>query len=192
MLMSHALDVDITKDLGKYLGALMIHQRISKHSFSFILDKIRKKLSDWKAKTLSFVGRVTLDQASLLNIPGYVLQSYLIPVFVCDEAEKICRDFIWSSTTDKKKSHLVAWEKLCYPKDDGGLGFHNLKVLNEAHMMKLAWNMISQPNKLWGKIMSAKYSCGIYFIPRFCKKANSSTTWRAIVNAWEDVKPNLI
>lgn len=38
----------------------MIHQRISKHSFKFILDKMKKKLAGWEANSLSFAGRVTL------------------------------------------------------------------------------------------------------------------------------------
>lgn len=59
-------------------------------------------------------------------------------------------------------------------------------------MVKLAWNMISQPNKLRVKIMRAKYSCGVYSIPKFCLKARTLSTWKAIVNAWEEVKPNLL
>lgn len=59
-------------------------------------------------------------------------------------------------------------------------------------MMKLAWSMISHPDKLWVKIMKAKYSCGIYTIPTFCHNSRSSTTWRAIAKAWDEVKPNLI
>lgn len=73
--LSQALGVNITNDLGKYLGVPMLHQRVSKHPFSFILDKLKKKLSGWKASTLSFAGRGTLSQASLTNIPGYIFQS---------------------------------------------------------------------------------------------------------------------
>lgn len=62
--LSYALGGNITKDLGKYLGASMLHQRISKHSFTFMLDKMRKKLFGRKANTLSFAGRVILAQAS--------------------------------------------------------------------------------------------------------------------------------
>lgn len=111
---------------------------------------------------------------------------------MCEEAEKICRNFIWGSTADQRKCHLVSWEKLCCLKADGGLGFRNLKVLIKAHMMKLAWSMISQTHKLWVRIMRAKHSCGIYTVPKFCYKTNYSSTWKTIVKAWEEVKPNLI
>lgn len=130
--LSQALGINITKDLGKYLGTPMLHQRTSKHSFSYLLDRMKKKLTGWKAKTLSFAGRVTLAQASLVNIPGYVFQSTLIPASVCEDAEKICRDFIWGSSADSRKCHLVAWDKLCKPKAEGGLGIPKLENVKQG------------------------------------------------------------
>jgi hypothetical protein len=189
--LSHALGVHVTQDLGMYLGAPMIHQRISKQSFAYLLDKMRKKLSGWKAKTLSFAGRVTLAQTSLVNIPGYVLQCTPIPVSVCEDVEQICRNFIWGTTAEARKTHLIAWDKLCHPKSEGGLGFRNLKMLNKAHMMKLSWQILTQPSKLWVKILKAKYKCGMNIIPNFKHASNSSPLWRAIVNAWDDVKGNI-
>ncbi|GAU38761.1 hypothetical protein TSUD_64920 [Trifolium subterraneum] len=148
-------------------------------------------LSGWKAKTLSFAGRVTLAQTSLVHIPGYVLQSIPIPVSVCQEVEQICRNFIWGTTTEARKVHLIAWDKLCHPKSEGGLRFRNLKMLNKAHMMKLSWQILTQPSKLWVKILKAKYNCGMNIIPNFKHTSNSSPLWRAIVNAWDVVKGNI-
>lgn len=65
-------------------------------------------------------------------------------------------------------------------------------MLNKAHMMKLAWNILTDPNKLWVKVMKAKYSCGMHTIPKFNFRANSSCTWKAIVQAWDLVKENII
>lgn len=78
--LSQELGIQITSDLGVYLGAPMIHQRASAQSYKFVLDRMRKKLSGWKATSLSFAGRITLAQSSLANIHGYVLQSAPIPV----------------------------------------------------------------------------------------------------------------
>lgn len=38
-LLSNALGVQVTKDLGFYLGAPMLHHHISKNSYSFILTR---------------------------------------------------------------------------------------------------------------------------------------------------------
>lgn len=49
--MSRALGIQITEDLGRYLGAPLIHQCVSASSYKFVLDKMRKKLSGWKAQS---------------------------------------------------------------------------------------------------------------------------------------------
>lgn len=143
--LSQELGIQATNDLGVYLGAPMIHQRTSALSYKFVLDKMRKKLSGWKAHSLSFAGRITLAQSTLCNIPGYILQTAPIPAAVCDEAEKLCRDFIWGTTANSRKCHLIGWDIICKPKEEGGLGFRNLMVLNKAYMLKLGWQLLSQP-----------------------------------------------
>lgn len=152
---------------------------------------MRKKLSGWKTHSLSFSGRITLAQASLYNIPGYILQSAPIPAAVCEEAEKLCRDFIWGTTANTRKCHLIGWDQICTPKVEGGLGFRNLKVLNKAYMLKLGWRLLTQPNKLWVRIMKAKYGCGPHAMPKVIHYNNSSRTWRGIVNGWPLVHANL-
>lgn len=109
---------------------------------------MKKKMSGWKASSLSFAGRVTLAQAFLSTIPGYVMQTCAIPVMVCDEAEKLCKNFIWGSTAHRK-FHLIYWSQIYLPKEEGGLGYRNLKVLNKTYMMKLAWSLVADPKKLW-------------------------------------------
>lgn len=68
--LSNDLGIVITSDLGKYLMAPMLHQRISKNSYSFLLDRMRKNISRWKAMSLSFAGWIILAQSSLMSIPG--------------------------------------------------------------------------------------------------------------------------
>lgn len=125
---------------------------------------MRRKLAGWKANSLSFAGRVTLAQASLSSIPGYILQATHIPISVCKAAEKICRDFIWGTTADKRKCHLVGWDKICRAKSEGGLGFCSLRILNDTNIMKLAWGIMAHPTKLWVQIKKTKYHCGAHAI----------------------------
>lgn len=63
----------MTDDLGKYLGVPILHKRVNCRSFQFILNKVDQRLSTWKAKTLSFVGRITLTQSVLQALPTYVM-----------------------------------------------------------------------------------------------------------------------
>lgn len=92
--LSNSLGIAKTNDLGRYLGVPLLHHRASKSTYSFILEKMRGKLSSWKSASLSFAGRVTLAQSSLASILGYAMQTTPLPISVIDEAERICRDFI--------------------------------------------------------------------------------------------------
>lgn len=88
------LGFQVTDDLGKYLGVPIIHDRVSRRSFQFIMEKVDKRLSNWKANTLSFAGRLTLTKTIIQALPTYVMQSALIPKHLCDEIDKRCRRFL--------------------------------------------------------------------------------------------------
>lgn len=77
-------------DLGHYLRVSLLHQRIIKGALSFLVDRVRRKLSSWEAKKLSFAGRVTLAQSVLLSIPSYLMQSLMVSKGVYDEIEGWC------------------------------------------------------------------------------------------------------
>ncbi|KAA3488944.1 Retrovirus-related Pol polyprotein LINE-1 [Gossypium australe] len=78
-------------NLGSYLGVPLLHDRITKSTLDFVIEKVRCKLQNWDARKLSFAGRVTLAQSVLLAIPSYFIQSLVIPKGVCDEIERIAR-----------------------------------------------------------------------------------------------------
>ena len=80
------------------------------------------KLVGWKAKFLSFVGRTVLVKPVMSAIPNYVMQGEALPIHLCEKLDKIYRDFLWGSTREKKKLHLVGWSKIIKPEEEGGLG----------------------------------------------------------------------
>lgn len=85
----------MTNDLGKYLGVPILHERVNRRSFRFILDKVDQRLSNWKAKTLSFTRRLTLTKLVVQALPTYVMQSAALPKYICEEIDKKCRNFLW-------------------------------------------------------------------------------------------------
>lgn len=86
---SQVFGFHIVINLGTYLGVPLLHERITKITLRFIVDKVRQKLQNWEARKLSIAGRVTLVQLVLLTIPNYFMQSMLIPKGICDEIEQI-------------------------------------------------------------------------------------------------------
>ncbi|KAG8652848.1 hypothetical protein MANES_06G141650v8 [Manihot esculenta] len=110
------------------------------------------KLNTWEASKLSLAGRVTLAQLALATI-----QTVLLPSFVCEEIDKMCRQFIWGSTSTERKVNLVPWEHVIHPKDMGGLGFRSAKIMNTSFLLKLAWTLQTDMQVLWAKVVKVKY-----------------------------------
>ena len=94
-----------TPFLGKYLGFPLKQLGSSSQDFNFILDRVKQKLTGWKANLLSLAGRTILIKASLAATPSYVMQfSYLLGR-VLDGLDRINRNFLWGSTDTTKKIH---------------------------------------------------------------------------------------
>lgn len=143
----------MTEDLGKYLGVPILHEKVNRRSFQFILDKVDQRLSTWKVKSLSFAGRVTLTKAVIQALPSYVMQFAHIPRFICDEIDKRCRRFVWGESGSERKMHHIKWEKLCRPKSWGGLGLRPARQINKVSMMKVGWHLTTRKDDLWVRVM---------------------------------------
>ncbi|CAN1175298.1 Putative ribonuclease H protein At1g65750 [Linum perenne] len=152
-----ALEIPLTLDLGKYLGVPVLHERTSTRTYQGVIDRIEQKLTGWKAKTLSLAGRVTLAQAVLSAIPAYVMQTAVLPVATCEAIDRKIKNFVWGSSDEARKVHLVAWETVCTPKEEGELGLKSARFLNRAYMNKLAFKFLQEPEKLWVKVLQSKY-----------------------------------
>ena len=148
----------VTNDLGIYLGAPIIHGRLKRSQFNFVIEKVQRKLVGWKAHSLSFAGRATLVQTVSSTVPNYNMQTVMIPKSVCNRLDKINRDFLWGDTIDKKRVHLVKWSKVCRPKKYGGLGIRDCSTNNRAMIAKVGWNLCSGKKSLWGTILKEKYN----------------------------------
>jgi hypothetical protein len=59
----------------------------------------------------------------------------------------------------------VAWEDICKPKDQGGLGVVNTKLMNVALMTKWIWRMLTEDDSklLWLQLLKAKYHVEQFF-----------------------------
>ncbi|KAA3477635.1 reverse transcriptase [Gossypium australe] len=87
--------VTYVEDLVDYLGMPLFYTRVTIGTFTFVVDKVRKKLSGWEAKKLSLVGHLTLVRAILLVIRNYFMNTICIPISVCREIEQIAQNFSW-------------------------------------------------------------------------------------------------
>nr|GEX35131.1 hypothetical protein [Tanacetum cinerariifolium] len=97
----------------RYLGHPLISSRLCKHHCSNLLDKIKKRLFNWKNKSLSFAGRLLLIKSVVSSIQVYWASTFILPKAVNAEIEKLMRRFLWSHGDlckgHAKDSLLVKW-----------------------------------------------------------------------------------
>ena len=115
------------------------------------------KLADWQANLLSLAGRRILIQTSSTAIADYVMQGALLPSRVCQELDRAHRNFLWGSTPEKRKMHMVNWDKVTLPTDHGGLGIHASRPRNLSLLAKLNWEITNNDHSPGVRVLRAKY-----------------------------------
>lgn len=68
------------------------------------------------------------------------MQSAKIPKTICEDIDKKARRFIWGGDEDTKRVHLLSWDTLQKPKEQGGIGLRSAKQANVAFLAKLGWH----------------------------------------------------
>lgn len=170
-----------TKELGKYLGMPVLQKRINEETFGEVIEKVSSKLAGWKKKFLSLAGRITLTKFVLSSIPVHTMSTIALPTSTLDQIDKIARYFIWGSSEGNRKQHLVAWESVCKPKREGGLGVRSAKEMNLALLAKLGWRLLNSQDGLWVKILRNKFRVGDLYDPSWLiVQGVWSPTWRSL------------
>ncbi|KAF6172084.1 hypothetical protein GIB67_029502 [Kingdonia uniflora] len=116
-----------------------------------------EKVLQWPWWTRLKRERLLRQEACYLNsLSIYNMGIYKWIASVIREGEKAIKNFLWSESTDKKKSCTVGWEKVCLPLKDGGAGIRRLKEINLSLLMKLAWHFLNFDDH-WIIFMRAKF-----------------------------------
>ncbi|CAN1145175.1 Uncharacterized mitochondrial protein AtMg00310 [Linum perenne] len=71
--------------------------------------------------------------------------------------DAVIAKFWWSGYVNKKSIHWCSKDRLTSEKGKGGLGFRSFKEFNLAHLAKLYWRIIQQPEALWVRVLKALY-----------------------------------
>lgn len=151
------LGIQATSCLEKYLGFPLRHKGVGHNQYNFVVERMIPKLSGWKTKLLSFAGRSMLVKSVMEAIPSYVMQGVALPMHICEKIDKVNRDFLWGSTKDKRKLHLVDWGKIVKSKEEGGLGLQTARAKNISLLAKLNWRLYQEKETLWAKVLLNKY-----------------------------------
>ncbi|KAM0865794.1 hypothetical protein ACQ4PT_043026 [Festuca glaucescens] len=67
--------------------------------------------------------------------------------------DKLRRSFLWAGHSEANGGNcMVAWHLVCMPRDLGGLGLHNLRLLNTALCAKWVWISKTDSEKPWANM----------------------------------------
>jgi len=138
-----------------YIGVPIFKGRPKSIYLQPITDKIKAKLSAWKASLLFIAGRVQLVKSVIFSMLTHSMSIYSWHVSLLKDIEKWIKNFIWSWDTSKRKLVTIAWKKICKPYSKGGLGLRSLISLNEAFNLKLCFDLM-QSNEDWAKIVKGR------------------------------------
>jgi hypothetical protein len=116
---------------------------------------------------------------------------FKFPMGLIDDLEQIIRNFRWGVEQNKRKMHWLSWDKLTMPKSQGGIGFRDLRVFNQALLARQAWRLLHFPNSLCARLLKARYyPSGNLIDTAFIQ--NQSQTWKGIVHGLELLKKGIV
>jgi hypothetical protein len=95
-----------------YLGVPIFKGKPKYVHFQPLTDKVKMKLSAWKASLLSIAGRVQLVKSVVQSMLLHCLTIYSWPIKLLKDLEKWMRNFIWSGEINKRKLVTVSWHKV--------------------------------------------------------------------------------
>ncbi|CAL1353594.1 unnamed protein product [Linum trigynum] len=186
--LANRVGIPLTVDLGRYLGVMAIHDRVTKTIYQDLFLRIQRKLAPWKAKHLSLASRITIVKSISASIPIYPMQTELLPMSTCKTLDRMNRSFIWEDTDDRRRLHLVGWPQLLLHKNDGGLGIRPTRNVNLAMLAKGGWRLLQEKDTLWVQLARSKYGKGRDNLDILRNSQGSSFTWKSFAKAASLVK----
>ncbi|XP_026399691.1 uncharacterized protein LOC113295576 [Papaver somniferum] len=121
------LKLDITQAFDTvrwYLGVQIMPGAVKYRHISNVIDKIKKQLSVWKGKMLSFQDRVVLINSVISSYAIHNMAIYKWPRKFIQQVERAIRNFLWSGDDDTARKFVVGYDKICCPVKEGGLGIN--------------------------------------------------------------------
>jgi len=144
-----------------YLGLPMGTTKPKMDDLVPMMDRVERCLSACST-WLSYLGRLEMINSAITPITTYAMCTIKLPIGVIENIDRARKQCLWrGSDTEKKGGNLVAWPVVQQPKDKGGLGILNLRLQNDALLLKQLhkfYNKIGIPwiNLIWSKYYHSK------------------------------------
>lgn len=165
--------------------------KASEGTFHYVVYHIRNFIHGWGSQLLSCAGREVPIKANAQAVPTYPMSCFKLPAPTCKQIKNYISNYWWGSSIDNHKIHWQRWSKLTRPKCDGGLGFRDLALFNQAMLGKQGWRLMVIPESLCARVLKGKYCPNCTFLNAMRRK-KSSKTWRSILHGCQALRKGLI
>ena len=170
----------VIKPHKSYLDLPSLVGRSKSNTFAHLKQRVENKLLSWKEKLLTSAGKKILIKAVTRVVPSYTMSYFLLPNKLCNDFQRMIRQFWWGQANTKKKLAWLIWEKLCMPKVRRGLGFLELKLFNLALLVKQGGRLQTNTSSLFCQVFRAKYFPHGNFVEADMGR-NPSYAWRSLM-----------
>ena len=109
-------------------------------------------------------GREILIKDVAQATPMYTMNCFKLSDSLCNELNSLIINLWWDQREKKRKLAWLAWEKMCMPKSEGGMGFKDLKAFNLAFLAKQGWRLTQNTKSLAHRVLKARYFLNSNFL----------------------------
>jgi hypothetical protein len=127
---SEALNIQKEGFEDKYLGLPTPDDRMHMGKFQKLQEQLAKRILLWG--DMSQGGKEVMIKVIAQSLASYIMGVFKPPFFVCDDLMKLVHDFWWGSSVGTRKTHWIGWSKLRRSKLQGGMGFRDMHISNQA------------------------------------------------------------
>ena len=185
-----------TQEPITYLGVTltMNESEFNLLNWSVKIDKIRRIITLWKMRQLTYYGKIMIIKMLLISQLNYLATCYQIPDKYLKELNKIIYSFLWNSKKEKVKRVVVINSVL-----QGGLGMVDTesrmkslvlswlpKMLNDC---KKPWKYICEfwLNKLGGLPLCMHFNCSAGDMISLCKERILPPFYIYLLSTWAEI-----
>jgi hypothetical protein len=115
-----------------------------------LIAKADRYLAGWKATLLSTARRIVLINSVLDGLPTYAMGALMLLPGIKKALDARRRAFLWTAADKVNGAQcLVAWEKVCQPKEEGGQRIKRLDTQNVCLLLKLIHHLHHSEGSAW-------------------------------------------
>lgn len=119
-----------------YLGLPLGLTKLSVVDFLPLVTKCERRLA-YTSAFLSQAGRLEITNSIFTAFPMFFMSTFHLHKIVIKKVDNYRKHSLWrGADIHDRKPSKAAWELVCLPKDEGGLGVLNLQTQNEALLLK--------------------------------------------------------